>query len=110
MHGNQSSFKVDLGYHHVFHIPAVTSVSFKTYEGFPGTLCSSVMQIKAPYCLIGKKELLCTQCRGIRHHLSARGKSHGFSRVESGTWGIFSSYAGIAIKNFSLFSNVRTPV
>ena len=30
--------------------------------------------------------------RGIRTHLVVRGKSHGFSRVASGTWGIFSSY------------------
>ena len=32
------------------------------------------------------------QCSGIEHHLWARGKSHGFSRVAAGTWGIFSSY------------------
>ena len=32
------------------------------------------------------------QCRGIRPHLAVRGKSHGFSRVVAGTWGIFSSY------------------
>ena len=43
-------------------------------------------------CLIGKKQLLCMQCRGFRPHLVARGKSHGFSRVAAGTWGIFSSY------------------
>ena len=45
-------------------------------------------------CLIGKTQLLCMQCRGIRPNLAARGKSHGFSRVEAGTWGIFSSYGG----------------
>ena len=33
---------------------------------------------------------------GIRPHLVARGKSHGFSRVAAGTWGIFSSYDGDA--------------
>ena len=43
-------------------------------------------------CLIGKTPLLCMQCRGIGPHLMARGKSHGFSRVAAGTWGIFSSY------------------
>ena len=31
---------------------------------------------------------------GIGPHLVARGKSHGFSLVEAGTWGIFSSYGG----------------
>ena len=30
--------------------------------------------------------------QGNRAHLVARGKSHGFSRVVAGTWGIFSSY------------------
>ena len=32
------------------------------------------------------------QCRGIGPYLMALGKSHGFSRVVAGTWGIFSSY------------------
>ena len=47
-------------------------------------------------CLIGKMQLLYMQCRGIRLHLVARGKSHMFSRVAAGTWGIFSSYDGDA--------------
>ena len=34
------------------------------------------------------------QCRGIGPHLVVRGKSHGFSRVAVGTWGIFSCYGG----------------
>ena len=34
------------------------------------------------------------QCRGIGPHVAARVKSHGFSRVAAGTWGIFSSYDG----------------
>ena len=46
--------------------------------------------------LIGKMQLLFMQCRGIRPHLVARGKSNGFSRVAAGTWGIFSSYDGDA--------------
>ena len=45
-------------------------------------------------CLIRNKELLCMQCRGIGPHLSASGKSHGFSRVAAGTWGMISSYGG----------------
>ena len=42
--------------------------------------------------LIGKTQLLCMQCSGIRPHLVARGKSHGFSLVAAGSWVIFSSY------------------
>ena len=47
-------------------------------------------------CLIGKTQLLFMQWRGIRPHLLARGKSHGFSRVAAGTSGIFLSYDGAA--------------
>ena len=47
-------------------------------------------------CLIGKTQLLCMQCRGKGPHLVASGKSHGFSRVAAGTWGIFSSCDGDA--------------
>ena len=36
MQGNWLSFKVDLGYTELFHIPAVTSVSFSSCEGFHG--------------------------------------------------------------------------
>ena len=43
-------------------------------------------------CLTGKMQLLCMLCMGIGPHLVARGKSHGFSRVAAGTWGIYSSY------------------
>ena len=34
------------------------------------------------------------QCSGIGPYLTARGKSHGFSQVAAGTWGIFSCYGG----------------
>ena len=46
--------------------------------------------------LIGNRERLSTQRSRIGPHLLARGKSHGFSRVAAGTWGIFSSYNGDA--------------
>ena len=35
-------------------------------------------------------EFFSTQWQGIWPHLVARGKSHGFSQVASGTWDIFS--------------------
>ena len=47
-------------------------------------------------CLIGKTQLLRMQCRGIGPHLVARGKSHGFSRVMAGIWGVLWSYNGDA--------------
>ena len=61
-------------------------------------------------CLIGNKELLCMQCRGIGPHLSVSGKSHVFPELQ---WeaGVCSRVtAGLDIKNFCLFSDVRTPI
>ena len=45
-------------------------------------------------CLIGKTQLLYTQCRGNGPHLAVRGKSQGSSQIAEVTWGIFSSYDG----------------
>ena len=61
-------------------------------------------------CLIGKTQLLCMQCRGIRPHLVASGKLHGFSRVAAGMWGIFSIYDGDAHFKREFVSEVRTLV
>ena len=47
-------------------------------------------------------ELLCRQCRGIRPHLTVKGKSHGFSRVAAATWGFLSSYDGDGPSKFVL--------
>ena len=47
-------------------------------------------------CLIGKTQLLCMQCMGIGLHVVSRGKSHRFSRVTAGRWGINSSDDGDA--------------
>ena len=60
--------------------------------------------------LIGNKALLCTLCRGIGPHVSARGKFHGFSRVAAGTWGTFLTYVRGSHKQLCFFSNVRTPL
>ena len=58
-------------------------------------------------CLIGKTQLLWTQCRGIGTHLAGRGKSHGFSRVAE-EHGLYSRVtAGMSIRNSSLFIEVR---
>ena len=61
-------------------------------------------------CLIGKTQLLCMQCRGIGPHLVGMGKSHGFSRVAAGTWGILSSYGGDIHLKLGFVQRIRTPV
>ena len=61
-------------------------------------------------CLIGKTQLLWTQCRGIGPHLIERGKSHGFLELRQEP-GVYSRVTeGMSIRNWSLFSEVRTPV
>ena len=61
-------------------------------------------------CLIRNTILLCTKWREIKPHLPARGMCHEISRVAAGTWGIFANTAGMAIRNSTLFGEVRTPV
>ena len=57
-------------------------------------------------CLIGNTEFRCMQCRGIGPHLAFSWKSHEFSRIAAGTWGIFSSYGGYGHRKLAFFSEV----
>ena len=57
----------------------------------------------------GEHGIALMQCRVIRPHLAARGMSHGFSTIASGTWDIFSTYGGDGPSKL-VFSNVITPV
>ena len=61
-------------------------------------------------CLIVNKELLCSQRRGIGAHLSASGKSDGFLELQREARVCPRVMAGEVIKNFCLFSDVRTPI
>ena len=94
MKGKCASSCVDLRYTNQFCVPEVTSVFFSYCDSVVGDSWCSIKQIEAPYVFVGKTQLLRTQCRGIGPHLTESGKSHGFSRVAAGTWGIFSSYSG----------------
>ena len=58
------------------------------------TLCSAIKQIKAPYLLDWEQGIAVHAMQWLEPHLPASGKSHGFSRVAAGTWGMFSSYGG----------------
>ena len=52
------------------------------------------------FCIPGETSVFFSSCDSVvgdsleGPHLQGRGKSHGFSRVAAGTWGIFSSYSG----------------
>ena len=93
MQGNWASSRVDLGYRELFCPPAVTSGSLKT--------CDSVLEDSLE-CHQGSQGSFQVWC-GIQNcsawnaeesGLAASGKSHGFSRIAAGTWGIFSSEDG----------------
>ena len=59
---------------------------------FLGILWFSIKEIEVPYVFDWQHGIRLHANRGIGTHLAAMGKSHGFSRVEAGKWGIFSSY------------------
>ena len=61
-----------------------------------GTLWSSIKQIEAPYVFDWENAIALDTMQGNRASSRRAGKSHGFSRVAAGTWGIFSSYDGDA--------------
>ena len=89
---NWSSLRVDLGYTKLFHIPVLTSVSFKTCEGFLGALCSSVKQIKAPYLFDWEQGIALHTLQANRISSLSEGKDSWFPRDAAGTCGTFSSY------------------
>ena len=49
-------------------------------------------QIEAPYVFDWENTIALHAMQGNRASSRGVGKSHGFSRVAAGTWGIFSSY------------------
>ena len=61
-----------------------------------GTLLSSINQIEAPYVFDWENAIALDTMQGNRASSHREGKSHGFSRVAAGTWGIFSGYDGDA--------------
>ena len=61
---------------------------------FLGFLWSVIKEIKASFMCDVQHRIALHTVQDIGPHLAARGKSHGFSRVAAGTWGIFSTYNG----------------
>ena len=85
-----------MGYTNLFCIPELTSVFFFCCDSVLGYSHSSIREIEVLTSLIGNTEHLTKKCWGIGPHLAATGKSHEFSRVAAGSWGIYSSYHGDA--------------
>ena len=94
MQGKLASSQFDFGYTEQFCIPGVTSVFFLSCDSVLGTLWISIKQIEATYVFDWENAIALDTMQGIGPHLTGSGKSHRFSRVAAGTWGIFSSYSG----------------
>ena len=77
---------------------------------FWGTLCTSVKQIKAPYLFDWEQRIALHAMQGNRASSFSEGKSDGFSRVAAEAGVCSRVTAGEDIKNFCLFSDVRTPI
>ena len=76
-----ASSQFEFGYTEQFCIPGVTRVFFSFVTVLMGLSGVQSSKLRLLTCLIGKSQLLWTQCSGIGPHLVARGKTHGFSRV-----------------------------
>ena len=109
MKGKLASSRVDLGYTELFCIPEVHQCSSRFVTVFLGTLCVPSKKSRLLTYLIWKTGLLCMECRGIEPHFPTRGMSHRISRVRHEP-GLYTRVTlGMAIRNTTLFSEVRTP-
>ena len=111
MQVNWSSLQVDLGYTKLFDIPALTSVAFKTCEGFLGALCSSVKQIKAPYLFDWKQGIALNALQVNRISSLSEGKDSWFSSSCGGNvWYILELRHGqpLTTFDFSTMSGLRS--
>ena len=79
MKGKWASSRDDLGYTELFCIPEVTAVFLSSWDSGLGESLVFHQHIEAPYVLIWKTVLLCTQYRGFGAHIPLRGMSHGVS-------------------------------
>ena len=110
MKGKWASSRVDLGYTELFCIPDVHQCSSRFVTVFLGTLWCTIKKIEAPYVFNWEYGIALHAMQGNRASFPREGISHMISRVAAGTWGIFASYSGMAIRKSTWLSEVRTPV
>ena len=82
-----------MGYSELFPIPVVTSVYFETYDRYFGDSLE-FRQAHQGFLSDCEHSIALHAMQVIRPHLAVRRKSHGFSRVATGTWCMFLSYGG----------------
>ena len=107
--GKWASSRVDLGYTKLFCLPEVHQCSSRFVTVFLGTLCCSIKEIEAPYMFVWNTG--CSACNAVESILIFHGvdcliRFHEL-RQEPGVYSRVT--ARMAIRNSTLFSEVRNP-
>ena len=110
MQGNWSSFQVDFGYTELFHIPAMTSVSFQTCDSVLRTLWSSIKQIKAPYVFDWEHGIAVHTMQRNRASSGGQGEVSCFFSSCGGNLGYIIELAGMILQSLCFFTDVMTSV
>ena len=69
---------------------------FSSCDSFVGDSLEFNHANRGSLCVCWENAIALHAMQGNRSSCRGEGKSHGFSRVAAGTWGIFSSYDGDA--------------
>ena len=110
MKGRWASSQFDLEYTKLFCIPEVHQCSSHFVTVFLGTLWCSIKKIEAPYMFDWEYGIALHAMQGNRASFSSDGDvSYDFSSC-SKHLGVYTRVrAGMAIRNSTLFSEVKTP-
>ena len=109
--GNQLSSRVNLGYRENFRVAVVTSCSLYPCDSVLETLWSSIKVVKAPVLFDVEHGIALRTMQGNRASPQGEFKvSWVFSSCSRNLGYILELIVGMAIRNSSLFSDVRTPV
>ena len=111
MKGKWASSRVDLGYTELFCIPEVHHCSSRFVTVFLGTLWCSIKKIEVPYLFDWENGIALPAMQGNRASFPSEGDvSYDFPELQQEP-GVYSRVTeGMAIRNSTLFSEVRTPV
>ena len=111
MKGKCASSRFDLGYTELFCIPEVHRCSSRFVTVFLGTLWCPMKKIEAPYMYDWENGIALHAMQGNRASFPSEGDvSYDFSTCGRNLGYIPLVTAGMAIRNSTLFNEVRNPV
>ena len=111
MQGKLASSQFDIGYTKKFCIPGVTSVFFSSCDSVVGDSLEFSQAYRGSLRVCLGKRNCSGQNAGESGLISRRGESHMGFLVLRQEPGVYSRVtAGMSIRNWSLFSEVKTPI